>query len=343
LIGFDVMALSDDYKMLMEDQRVALDLQPVDRLLDLGGGTGNFVEHLFNGPQALPARILIADLVPEAMLRARRKLALPGRGRLDFLGLDIEMNRFLPVRRFLDGRIGRFRMLADAIENLPLQSAEKIDEAYSPQLHRILRGEAITAILDRWLKERFDVTEYRIIVDFNLAARFVQDPASGLPSFRKLVFSDSLEGTLHLPIRPGIFNKILMSLVLSYVFDPVETLLEVRRIIVPGGRLVLSSMRPDADASGLFTRLVEKIGATPPEAFGKDRPREVLLDSIRSFLNDAQALVELEEAGTFDFFDPGKLHGILEDAGWEPLRTVPSFGDPPQGYVVTAKVRESHG
>jgi SAM-dependent methyltransferase len=133
-----------------------------------------------------------------------------------------------------------------------------------------------------------------------------------------------------------------MSLVLSYVFDPVETLLEVRRIIAPGGRLVLSSMRPDADASGLFTRLVEKIAATPPEAFGAERPREVLIDSIRSFLNDAQALVELEEAGTFDFFDPAKLDGILEEAGWEPLRTIPSFGEPPQGYVVVAKVRESH-
>ena len=343
LIGFDVMALSDDYVALMEDQRVALDLQPADRLLDLGGGTGNFVEHLFDGPHPLPARILIADLVPEAMIRARRKLAAKGQGRLDFLGLDIEMNRFLPVRRFLDGRIGRFRMLADAIENLPLQSAEKIDEAYSPRLHRILRGEAITPALDRWLKERFDVPEYRIIVDFNQAARFVRDPASGPPSFRKLVFSETLEGTLHLPVRPGRFNKILLSLVLSYIFDPVETLLEIRRIIAPGGRLVLSSMRPDTDASGLFTRLVEKIEAMPAEKFGRERPREVLLDSIRSFLNDAQALVELEEAGTFDFFDPEKLDRILEEAGWEPLRTIPSFGEPPQGYVVVAKVRESHG
>ena len=342
LIGFDVMALSDDYRTLMKDQRAALDLQAVDRLLDLGGGTGNFVELLLDGTAPAPARILIADLVPEAMIRARRKLASKGGGRLDFLGLDIEMNRFLPVRRFLNGRIGRFRMLADVIENLPLQSAEKIDEAYSPRLHRILRGEPVTPASERWLKERFDVPEYRIIVDFNLAARFVQNPASGLPAFRKLVFSDSLEGTLHLPIKPGRFNKILMSLVLSYVFDPVETLLEVRRIIAPGGRLVLSSMRPDADASGLFTRLVEKIAATPPEAFGAERPREVLIDSIRSFLNDAQALVELEEAGTFDFFDPAKLDGILEEAGWEPLRTIPSFGEPPQGYVVVAKVRESH-
>jgi ubiquinone/menaquinone biosynthesis C-methylase UbiE len=134
-----------------------------------------------------------------------------------------------------------------------------------------------------------------------------------------------------------------MSLVLSYIFNPVETLLELRRIIAPGGRLVLSSMRPDTDASGLFTRLVEKIAAAPPDTFGPEKPREIVLESIRSFLNDAQALVELEEAGTFDFFDPEKLNGLLEEAGWETLATIPSFGAPPQGYVVVAKPRGAHG
>jgi SAM-dependent methyltransferase len=134
-----------------------------------------------------------------------------------------------------------------------------------------------------------------------------------------------------------------MSLVLSYIFDPVETLVELKRVIAPGGRLVVSTMRPDADASGLFTRLVERIESSPAEDFPPERPKALLLASIRSFLNDAQALVELEEAGTFDFFDPEKLEVLLDEAGWSISETMPSFGNPSQGYLMMAQVREAHG
>jgi len=132
-----------------------------------------------------------------------------------------------------------------------------------------------------------------------------------------------------------------MSLVLSYVFNPVETLREIGRIIVPDGLLVLSSMRPDTDSSGLFTRLMAKLETTPAEALPAKWPKPRLLDSIRSFLNDAQALVDLEEAGTFDFFDHEKLDDLLEEAGWDRIKAIPSFGDPPQGYIVAAKLRKT--
>jgi len=134
-----------------------------------------------------------------------------------------------------------------------------------------------------------------------------------------------------------------MSLVLSYIYDPVETLREARRIIMPGGLLILSSMRPDTDASGPFTRLLEKIEAMPEEALPRERPKALLIESLRVFLNDAQELVDLEEAGTFDFFDPEKLEALLEETGWEIIRVVPSYGTPPQGYVYVAKAREANG
>ncbi|MBE0711213.1 MAG: PilZ domain-containing protein, partial [Candidatus Aminicenantes bacterium] len=38
LLGFDIMAMSDDYQQLMHDQFVSLELNRADRLLDLGGG-----------------------------------------------------------------------------------------------------------------------------------------------------------------------------------------------------------------------------------------------------------------------------------------------------------------
>jgi hypothetical protein len=81
---------------------------------------------------------------------------------------------------------------------------------------------------------------------------------------------------------------------------------------------------------------------SPEEALPPKWPKSRLLDSLRSFLNDAQALTELEEAGTFDFFDPEKLDGLLDEAGWVSLRKIPSYGDPPQGYIVVAKPRTPH-
>jgi SAM-dependent methyltransferase len=349
LIGFDVMALSDDYRGLMDDQIGALDLHSTDRLLDLGGGTGNFLEQLLERGAGFPKRVTVADLIPAAMSQARRKVtrrfSLPlDDPRFDFVALDAEMNRSLPVRRYLDGEIGRFRALSDKIENLPLRSAELIDEAYSPRLHCVLRGEPIGTDTERWLKSRFDVPEFRIIVDFNRAARMVRDHARPAQAkFRRLSFPGDATSPFHLPFRSASFDKILMSLVLSYIFNPVETLREVRRVIAPGGRLILSTMRPDADASGLFTRLVEKIERTPAEDLPVQKPKAILLESIRSFLNDAQALVELEEAGTFDFFAPDALNDVLEEAGWEAVQNIPSFGNPPQGYVVIAKEKSAHG
>jgi ubiquinone/menaquinone biosynthesis C-methylase UbiE/CheY-like chemotaxis protein len=347
LLGFDIMAMSDDYQQLMQDQLLALELQPSDRLLDLGGGTGNFVEHLLESGRELPAQITVADFIPDAMRQARQKFvsrydALKEPGRLDLLCLDMELSRFLPIQRFLDGEVGTFEEMADKIENLTLESALKIQKAYSPRLHRILRGEPISPAFDEWLKRQFDLHEYRTIIDFNLAARYVRRLTNKKPALRRLALPGYLEGTLHLPIRAGWYNKVLMSLVLSYIFNPGETLAEVRRIIRPGGRLVLSSMRPDTDASGPFTRLLEKIETMPEEALPPSWPKPLLLESLRSFLNDAQALVDLEEAGTFDFFDSEKLESLLEGAGWEIERIIPSYGDPPQGYVVVARARNTH-
>ncbi len=349
VLGFDIMGMSDDYQTLMHDQVEALDPVPNDRVLDLGGGTGIFVEHLLENGRALPSHVTLADLVPEALKKARSKLTshpkllLPAQGQFELMCVDLELSRYLPITRFLKGEIAHFKDLADRIENLSLESALKIQDAYSPRLHRILRGQEIDAPLDDWLKSQFDLREYRTIIDFNQAARYVKGLLPKKPAFQSLHFPGNLEANIHLPVKPGFYNKILMSLVLSYIFDPAETLYEVRRVISPGGRLVLSSMRPDTDASGPFTRLVEKIARMPEDALPSEWTKPRLLDSLRAFLNDAQALVDLEEAGTFDFFDPEKLDSLLEETGWEIVRTIPTYGDPPQGYIIVAEARETNG
>ncbi|MFO7867626.1 MAG: PilZ domain-containing protein [Candidatus Aminicenantes bacterium] len=346
LLGFDVLTLADDYAQLMNDQVDALELSPGDRVLDLGGGTGNFILHLLESNKPLPGDITIADLIPDALSMAGGKLkekmkSRPGNTRFNTICCDVEMNRYLPVYRFLQGEVATFMEFVDKIENVSIQSAQKIHNLYSPRLHRILRGEKITPEKEKWLKRTFELDEFRTIVDFNTAARNVLGRDKEKPSYKKLVFSDDIKKGLHLPFKVGYYNKIVMSLVLSYIFNPLETLMETHRILSPGGLLILSSVRPDADASGLFTRLVKKVENMDDDSFPEKWDKQLVLNSIRSFLNDAQALVELEEAGTFDFFDLGTLYGLLEQAGFGKIHTIETFGNPPQGYIcVAAKERE---
>ena len=121
--------LADDYQQLMRDQTLALELKPGDALLDLGGGTGNFVEHILSAGVPLPNKITVADLIPEALEQAEHKLKkqleeLPHPCSLDTQLCDIEMNRFLPVKRFIAGEFYNFSELVDKIENLSFQSVE---------------------------------------------------------------------------------------------------------------------------------------------------------------------------------------------------------------------------
>lgn len=347
LLGFDVLMLADDYQQLMRDQVSALELKPSDALLDLGGGTGNLIEHILSSGDPLPHKITIADLIPEALTQAECKLKeLLGCSNypcaLDTQLCDIEMNRFLPIKRFLAGEYYSFSELADKIENLTLQSVEIITTRYSPLLHRILRGERITQDVTEWLKSTFELPEYHVILDINQASRIVRGIKPGTSKFKKLVFSQDFNAKRTMHFKPGQYNKIILSLVLSYIFNPIETLIELRRILRPGGYLVISSVRPDGDGSGLFTRLVDKVEKMPESELPEPWSRQTVLKSIRSFLNDAQALVDLEEAGTFDFFDKKKLVGLFHEAGFHNTRTVETFGDPPQGYICIARVEDEN-
>ncbi|MBU4330117.1 MAG: PilZ domain-containing protein [Acidobacteria bacterium] len=344
LLGFDVLTLANDYAQLMADQAEALELRASDSLLDLGGGTGNFITFLMENGPVLPREITVADLIPEALQQAevkiKKQLADTKKdSRFHGVCCDVEMNRYLPVKRFLQGEVASFSDFVDRIENLTIQTATHINNAYSPRLHRILRGEKLTPAFMTWLKGTFDLPEIKTIVDFNRAARYISGLDRQNPTYRLLSFSKDLKSNLRLPFRTDTYDKILMSLVLSYIYNPLETLFELKRILKPGGLLVMSSVRPDADASGLFTRLVEKVETMDEADFPERWNKQLVLNSIRSFLNDAQALVELEEAGTFDFFEQDNLISLLEDAGLDYVRTIETFGDPPQGYICIAQKR----
>ena len=152
---------------------------------------------------------------------------------------------------------------------------------------------------------------------------------------------DHLAGDLELesgsiPLANESADSVLASLLLSYVKQPELLLRAMRDLLKPGGRLVVSSMRRDADISRIY---VDAISELPPDRrlshFGVDS--DSFDDVQRVFLNDAARLLQLEEAGRFQFWDGEELAAICERAGFEPLSYELAFGDPPQAVVVTAR------
>jgi ubiquinone/menaquinone biosynthesis C-methylase UbiE len=138
------------------------------------------------------------------------------------------------------------------------------------------------------------------------------------------------------PIGPNSADAILASLMLSYVKDPKALLEALLLVLRPGGRLVLSSMRRDADISRIY---VNSIAELPPDRrkshFGRSSAED-FEELQRVFLNDAAKLMQLEEDGQFRFYDEQELCDMIRSAGFISISAERAFGDPPQAVVVSA-------
>ena len=137
-----------------------------------------------------------------------------------------------------------------------------------------------------------------------------------------------------MPFGEGSVDKLLASLLLSYLPHPETVLAEVRRVLRPGGQVVISSMRPDADISGALDALLTRVASADEQVLGGvERTR--VLQAVRSYLNDAAKLLDLECDGVFRFYDEAALKGLLKAAGFTAIETFQSFG----GQAVVAVAR----
>ncbi len=145
-----------------------------------------------------------------------------------------------------------------------------------------------------------------------------------------------LDSVAAVPFKTSSFDAVLASLLLSYLRNPLELLHEARRIVRPGGRIVLSSLRRDADISSIYSAGIAELVAAGAEemAIGEGTS---FAEMQRSFLNEAAKLLDLEERGLFRFFDEDELRSLARDAGLRVWRIERGLGDPPQAIVLVAE------
>jgi ubiquinone/menaquinone biosynthesis C-methylase UbiE/pimeloyl-ACP methyl ester carboxylesterase len=139
------------------------------------------------------------------------------------------------------------------------------------------------------------------------------------------------------PLADASYDRVLASLLLSYLSQPEKLLDEAFRVLRPGGILVASSLRVDADISKIFIESVEELrrGVRAQELEGQT-PASIIAGA-RQFLNDAARVLALEEAGEFRFWEPSEFESLIRGAGFTIISSELSFGAPPQAVVLAAR------
>jgi len=146
-------------------------------------------------------------------------------------------------------------------------------------------------------------------------------------------------GRLSVPLRSGCYDRVLAGLLISYLDRPAEFMKEVHRILRVGGRVVVSSLRRDADISQIYIDgIAEMSPAKVEDLFGAEAADE-LEARFRLFLNEGARILDLEERGYFRFWDESELARLVEDAGFAGVETARAFGDPPQAVVASGVKR----
>jgi ubiquinone/menaquinone biosynthesis C-methylase UbiE len=147
---------------------------------------------------------------------------------------------------------------------------------------------------------------------------------------------DVPEGFLRIPLRSASCDRVMASLVLSYVKRPFELLREIHRVLRPGARLVISAMQKDADISKIYMEGLDELRSGLGLAKFRAEGAEQLAKSARTFLNDAARLLDLEEQGAFQFWESDELAALVRGAGFSNISVCPAFGAPPQAVIVAA-------
>lgn len=326
-LGFDILTYSSKYRDFV-DLQVDL-LKPQGKsVLDVGAGTGNVTQAL---AKAGARKICAIDLVSDALEKVTSKV--PPSTDYAIAAGNVDGTSTTLLRRWLAGDLKGIGDLVGRVKGLTAASAEAISQEYDDSLHAILRGhplllETCSSFL------RLASAQRHIVRDINrlcLALRQGEDLTTvELTTIRR----DDFEVRGGLPYPDSSFDAVVSSLVVSYLHHPEDTLFEIGRVLRPKGRLVLSSMKPDADTSKTYRELLEWVSQAGENDLPPGQTRDGMLETARNFANAAADLMRIEEEGTFTFYSCQDLVDLVLKAGFVNPSTSLSFGDPGQASIV---------
>ena len=102
--------------------------------------------------------------------------------------------------------------------------------------------------------------------------------------------------------------------------DPQQVLRELFRVLAPGGRMVISNLKPNGDFSGIYQNLVSHAGQMDQKV------------EARELLNNYGKIRQAEKEGQFRFFDQTEWMNILDSLNGVYTAVYPTFAN--QAYLI---------
>lgn len=370
--GYDFYSKLAEFHEFVHLQASLLNPRPGESIADMGCGTGLVSEAILlqlakSNNDLKGSRFTAVDLINEALDKASskyQKLCLTHRN-LDtvedsWIAMNLEPDAFAGIKNAIfnsEGGLVRIETLIDRVKGLKSETFDRMGTVSEETISEILKGKQIEPDLWAAVEETTTSGDTLILRDLNRAARFVTGnlyeedlkPSRRLGTgplnpkrLEQIRSSDMFLAILDfgdwnregkLPIKDETFDAINASLFLSYLFAPGEAVKEFARMLKPDGRLVISTMKPDSDISGIFTKYIAEQSDLDAQA-AKNENREQNLREARSMLNEAAALLSLEEDGWFRFFEEEELIKMMRNAGFTNIKVIESLGNPAQAIIV---------
>lgn len=125
------------------------------------------------------------------------------------------------------------------------------------------------------------------------------------------------------PFKEKSVSKICCNLVLSYLADPKKILNELNRILISGGKILISSLKPYVDLSPVYSNLISSAS------------NQEILARARKLLCGAGIIKQKEKEGHYKFFSDEELERLLFEAGFIHIKSQRAFSD--QVIIATAE------
>jgi ubiquinone/menaquinone biosynthesis C-methylase UbiE len=371
-VGYDFYKNIKVFREFLTLQSELIGLENGEVFADIGCGTGIFIENMLldlaeRKKNINDTHLVLVDLVREALDKSKAKCEKIFKSykslvpeKIELIQMDLDPNRLIPVKKFVKEDSLDFNFLRNRIDGLMNITIDQLLQNNSPRLYAIMKGAVLTPDDSAYLRDIFSMEAYETILEFNRAARFInknlfahdmidekyvhqnlirdEDYINIRTSdliFERLDFSkNGLE--MNLNFKANYFDKIVASLFISYLYNPDDIIYDFYRMLKPGGRLLVSSMKPDSDISLIFTDYINKVQKFDL-ADTEIKDQEMNLTAARAMLNEAASLFELEEDGYFKFYSDKELVSMLENAGFENITVTSSLGKPEQVVIITGE------